>query len=168
MIIFISRPVVLVMLLAFAVPVFAQAQKGVTTDFQEFDATQVVDDSLLDKMCGGFTTPDGITINIGVGKAMIIDGVLQPQNTLNLDSVNLNGHTLSMSDLQKIPANDFKDIGAALATIIQNISNNRHIENFTVVDIAVKNLPANFQQHSLESMKNFQDASASQDAQLLK
>ncbi len=149
--------------------VFAQSSGMLPSQSLEFEEKYAVDDSLLDKMRGGFITPDGIKIDIGVGRATFIDGVLQQQNNLDLgQSVSVNGHTLSVADLQKIPMSDLSHLVGGLKTIIQNNLDNKHIANFTVLDVAVKNLPANFFNHSIESMRNFDDIRSAQEMQSLK
>ncbi|MEQ1558322.1 MAG: hypothetical protein ABL933_05205 [Methyloglobulus sp.] len=149
--------------------VFAQSSGMMPSQSLEFEEKYAVDDSLLDKMRGGFITPDGIKIDIGVGRATFIDGVLQSQNNLDLgQNISVNGHTLSVADLQKIPMSDLSQLVGGLKTIIQNNLDNKHIANFTVLDVAVKNLPTNFFNHSIESMRNVDDIRSAQEMQLLK
>ncbi|CAG7855879.1 hypothetical protein MCAMS1_00173 [biofilm metagenome] len=150
----------LIALLCIAPVIDAKENSVLSPDEMEFEAVKLVDDSVLDEMRGGFTTLDGVTVNIGVGKAIFIDGVLQQQYSFNVDKVNLNG--------TMVPVNGMPNIGESVTTILQNNLDNKQIQNFTVIDVAVRNLPPNFNQQALESTRDVQDMRAIQDMQILK
>ena len=134
---------------------FAQGTMPSFQDSFDFDGLQALDNKVLDKMRGGYQSPEGIKVDFGVGKAIVIDGVVQPQYTYNVDTINVGGNTINVGNLQ--------DITAAVKTVIQNNLDNKTIQNFTVLDINVKNLGG-----FMQAMQSLDNIKASQNIQALR
>jgi hypothetical protein len=117
-----------------------------------FEVLEAVDNQILDDMRGGFMTATGVRLDIGVEKASYVDGVLQVQNAFRMDDVAVlgKGHGGGVS------ANDLQNISSALNTVIQNNLDQKTIQNFTVIDVNVRNF-ANFHNGFVDSIRGLQD-----------
>ncbi len=133
------------------------AQSGALTkpDSSEFEGIQALDNNELDKMRGGFVSPEGIKFDVGVGRAVYIDGALQLANSFAANNIHFNGNGISTSDLQ--------NINSSVQTILQNNLDNKTIQSFTVVDIGIRNLSG-----FLQAMRSTQEIRAIQDIQVLR
>ncbi|MEQ1529658.1 MAG: hypothetical protein ABL925_10100 [Methylococcales bacterium] len=136
-------------------PLFAQMDLATAGETQVFETMQAVDNEVLDDMRGGFVSVDGIKFDIGVGKAIYIDGTLQLQNSFEASNIHFNGNAVSSSDLQNITSE--------VKTIIQNSLDNKTIQNYTVLDVNIKNLGG-----FVESIRGIQNINAVRDIQVLK
>lgn len=140
---------------------FAQAEMAAFNPRHDFETLPAVENTVLDKIRGGFIPPDGVKVDVGVSKVIWVDDALQPQRNINVENINLNGH--------KVSVNDMHDINAALKTIVQNNLDHKIIQNYTILDVVIKNLPVHSIQSSiLESTRNIQDLKAIQDMQILR
>jgi hypothetical protein len=125
------------------------------SDSLEFDGLQAVDNKVLDKMRGGFVSPEGVKFDLGVGKAIYVDGQLQLQNSFATNNVHFNEQAISTSNLDSVTSD--------VKTIIQNNIDNKTIQSFTVLDVNVKNFGG-----FIESMRTIQDIRAGQNIQALR
>jgi hypothetical protein len=154
-IIFFIKVLLFALMVGLPVAIFAQGDKSLLQHPQDFDNLRAVDDTLLDKMRGGFVSTEGIKFDVGVGKAIYVDGILQTQNSFALNNIHFNGQAISAGNLQNI-SSDVK-------TIIQNNIDNKTIQNFTVLDVNVKNFGG-----FMESMRNIQDITSGQNIRVLR
>ncbi len=156
----IKKTLLLLLISSISAPIFAQINSAVADissaeDAQTFEDLEAVDNQVLDKMRGGFVSPEGIKVDVGVGKAIFVDGMLQLQDSFTANNIHFNGKSVSAVELQNIDSN--------VQTIIQNNIDNKTIQSFTVVDVNVKNVGG-----FLEAMRGLQDIRASQNVQVLR
>ena len=154
-IIFFKKVLLFALITGFPFAIFAQGDLPLSQNSQGFDNLRAVDDISLDKMRGGFVSTEGIKFDVGVGKAIYVDGMLQTQNSFALNNIHFNGQTISAGNLQNITSD--------VKTIIQNNIDNKTIQNFTVLDVNVKNFGG-----FMESMRNIQDITDGQNIRVLR
>jgi hypothetical protein len=113
-----------------------------------FPAWQAVSETELDTIRGGFLFSNGVQVDIGIQKAAIVNGIEQFRTQFNatealqsrlLDEANSvlqlgSGNTLGGLDL------------TGGSVFIQNTLDNQFLENFTVIDVHIKNLGDRLQQ----------------------
>ena len=150
--VFFRNVVVYALLAGTSASAIGQIDTTVAQDSTNFEVLEAVDNEVLDTMRGGFVTADGVRFDIGVEKTSFIDGVLQVQNTFRAEDVSLIqkefGGTVSSGDLQ--------NVASAFNTVIQNNLDQKTIQNFTIIDVNVKNI-GNLQNNFVESMRSVQD-----------
>ena len=123
-----------------------------------FDSSDAVSSAHLDTMRGGFITGNGLKISLGIEKAVMIGGVLQTLNTLNIpDLADPNGVPQSIAStpspqdspaVQPIavantglnPATGTLVFNDGYNTVIQNSLDQETIQNLTIVNATVSNV----------------------------
>ena len=128
---------------------------GSIQDDPGFENLTAVDNGTLEKMRGGYESPQGVHFDIGIGKAMYIGGILQVQSSTEANNLHFNGAAISAVNVQ--------NLSSELKTTIQNNMDNRIIQNFNVIDVNVRNFGG-----FMETMKNLQDLGSVQAVQVLK
>ena len=131
-------------------------------EFDPLSNWQIIPDQELAKMRGGFITSDGLNINVGLERLVMIDGTIKTQFNLDLSGLNQNsGKSSSLPSDQNnmiqliqngennlvtpdVPAN----FGGGALTIIQNSQDNKLIQNFTTLQIDVSGM-SQFRTNSL-------------------
>ena len=114
----------------------------------EFDVASVTTDSTLSEMRGGFVSAGGLLINFSLQSFTAINGEVQPQSVLNLNSNGLNGvlpgtlQQLLQSGNGNHAAVPASAVPINVLTVVQNTSNNQVIQNQNILDITVNNLAA--------------------------
>ena len=136
-------------------PVTGRCGLGERPDAPSFEVLEAVDNGTLEEMRGGYDSPEGLHFDIGVGKAIYIGGILQLQNSMEANNISFNGAALSAGNLQ--------NLSSEVQSIIQNNLDNRIIQNFTVMDVNVRNFGG-----FMEAMKNLQDIGSIQAVQVLR
>jgi hypothetical protein len=123
---------------------------------QAFDSAvfegQVVEDSVLEEMRGGFVSPEGIKVDIGVSRSISIDGVLQNPSSYVVSQFQVNGATFSYSSPN---------------SLIQNKLDNKAIDALTTLNVNVANYQGHMQSF-MHDLRSSQDLRASQEIQFLK
>jgi hypothetical protein len=131
-------------------------------EFDDLSLWQKIPDQELSKMRGGFVTSDGLSINVGLERLVMIDGTVKTQFNFDLSGLGQNSNKSSSlpSDqnnmiqliqngdnnlvTQDVPAN----FGGGALTIIQNSQDNKLIQNFTMLQIDVSGM-SQFRTNSL-------------------
>ena len=131
-------------------------------EFDPLSSWQKIPDQELAKMRGGFITSDGLNINVGLERLVMIDGTIKTQFNLDLSGLNQNsGKSSSLPSDQNnmiqliqngennlvtpdVPAK----FGGGALTIIQNSQDNKLIQNFTTLQIDVSGM-SQFRTNSL-------------------
>jgi len=123
---------------------------------QAFDSVlfdgQVVEDSVLEEMRGGFVSPEGIKVDIGISRTISIDGVLQTPSSYVVSQFQINGATFSYSSPN---------------ILIQNKIDNRAIDAQTTLNVNVVNYQGHMEDF-MNDIRSSQNLRASQEAQFLK
>jgi|GEM_PF-6873741 len=123
---------------------------------QAFDSAmfegQVVEDSVLAEMRGGFVSPEGIKVDIGISRSISIDGVLQNPGSYVVNQFQVNGAAFLYSSPN---------------SLIQNKLDNRAIDAQTTLNVHVLNYQGHMQSF-MHDLRSTQDLRASQEAQFLK
>ena len=146
-------------LIASCLPIYP----GVAGEMSDpFALWQKVPDQELAKLRGGFITSDGLNINVGLERLVMIDGSVKTR--FNLD---LSGLGRSPAGPTPLPGNQSKliqlvqngghnvvtadvpdDFAGGALTIIQNSLDNKLIQNFTMLQIDVSGM-AQFRTNAL-------------------
>lgn len=128
-----------------------QAELATGNNQPSFEFLQAVDNETLDGMRGGFVT-GGAKLDIGIEKASYVDGVLQVQNSFRAEDLALFNTGSGVS----LKPSDMENISSSLNTLIQNNLDQKRIENFTVIDVNVRNF-SSIQNSTIESIRSLQD-----------
>lgn len=146
-----SSVVAFVLLAGLCSPAIAQISTTQAQDAESFEQLEALDKAVLATMRGGFLTNDGVMMNIGVDKASFINGVLQAQSSFRVEDLSLIqksfGGTVSSGDIHN---------ASGFNTLVQNNLDQKTIQNFTIIDVNVKNI-GNLQNGFIESMRNVQN-----------
>jgi hypothetical protein len=129
-----------------------QVEMTGNSESANFEALEAVDNAILDDMRGGFVTGDGVRLDVGVQKASYVDGMLQVQNSFRAEDVAL----LENGFGGNITAGDLQNVTSAFSTLIQNNLDQKTIQNFTVIDVNVRNF-GNLQTGFVEAIRGLQD-----------
>jgi hypothetical protein len=126
---------------------------------------QVVTNYELDTMRGGFVTDGGLQISVGIIKAILVDGLLQTINTLNIPKMtkadgtyvslptSINTDPMQIGSQQSDGATLVHNLGNAI--VVQNSLNRQVIQNKTVLN-ATSNSMSMFREVNLVSRINQQ------------
>ncbi|MDM0112576.1 hypothetical protein QTI66_10490 [Variovorax sp. J22R133] len=124
-----------------------------------------VSDETLDEERGGFDLGGGLMVNFGITRAVLLNGVLVAETSINLGSVTALTPAQSTEFNRQLAALNLIQIGtgnivepgsgALGGTIVQNTLNNQHIQNQTVINAAT---------NSMGLMKELNTQSAISDA----
>jgi hypothetical protein len=140
------------LLVGVSTPGIGQAGMAETQDLANFEVLEAVDNTILDSMRGGFVTGNGVRLDIGVEKASYVDGVLQVQNAFRVEDIAL----LQQGFGGNVSASDLQNVSSAFNTLIQNNLDQKTIQNYTVIDVNVRNF-GNLQNGFVESIRGLQD-----------
>ncbi len=124
-------------------------------DSSEFEGTQALDNIELDKMRGGFVSPEGIKFDLGISTSVYVDKVHQIENSFTANNIHYTGNSISASNLQ--------NINSYVQTIIQNNLDNKTIQISTNIDLIIKNFSS-----SLPALRSNQEIRAIQNIQVLR
>ncbi|MGB5408706.1 MAG: hypothetical protein WBN43_18195 [Thiogranum sp.] len=127
---------------------------------ENFPAWQAVDDDELETVRGGFLFSNGVQVDIGIQKAAFVNGVEQFRTQIDV-SEGVQSRILN-------EANSVLQVGAGNtlnglempggSTFIQNTLDNQFLDNFTVVDVRIKNLDT-LRQQPVPAFPSIQDFS---------
>lgn len=122
----------------------------------QFEGFPAVSSGQLDTMRGGFHTRSGLQISLGITKAVMIDGVLQTMNTLNIQNLaRLQGLESGFTATGLLPETVTLVRNSGFNTLIQNSLNQKNIQSLTIIDSTVTNAGL-FRQINLMSRINEQ------------
>jgi len=119
----------------------AAAWSGEWSD-ENFPSWQAVGDDELEAVRGGFLFSNGVQVDIGIQKAAFVNGVEQFRTQIDV-SEQVQNRILNeaSSVLQVGTGNTLNGLEIpAGSTFIQNTLDNQLLDNFTVVDVRIKNL----------------------------
>ena len=123
-----------------------------------FPAWQAVSEVELDAIRGGFLFSNGVQVDIGIQKSALINGTEQFRTQFNATEA-LQSRLLdeASSVLQLGSGNTLNGLELTGGSVfIQNTLDNQMLENFTVIDVHIKNLDA-LQQQPLPAFPTLQD-----------
>ncbi len=123
---------------------------------QREETWMAISDNALDRLRGGFDIGGGLMVNFGITRAVIVNGSLVTETSINLGNVasltpaqsaEFNRQLGALNLVQVGPGNSVEPQSGALGgTIIQNTLNNQRISNQTIINASsnamstVKNL----------------------------
>ena len=129
-----------------------------------FNRSAEVDDSELAGMRGGFVSAGGLVIDFALSTRTVIDGVTQTD--LIISSNNIDDLTAqNVKQIVQIGDNNNAETlqtlanNAAVLTLIQNSVDNKVIQNFNVLDVAVSNV-SEFQANSITALVDLSNVGA--------
>lgn len=125
---------------------------------ENFPAWQAVGDDELEAVRGGFLFSNGVQVDIGIQKAAFVNGVEQFRTQIDV-SEGVQSRILSEANsvLQLGVGNTLDGVEIpAGSTFIQNTLDNQLLDNFTVVDVRIKNLDT-LQQQPIPAFPSIQD-----------
>ena len=125
----------------------ATAWSGEQRD-EYFPAWQAVSEVELDTIRGGFLFSNGVQVDIGIQKSALINGTEQFRTQFNATEA-LQSRLLDEANsvLQAGSGNTLNGLELTGGSVfIQNTLDNQFLENFTVVDVHIKNLDTRLQQ----------------------
>ena len=123
-----------------------------------FPALQAVSEVELDAIRGGFLFSNGVQVDIGIQKSALINGAEQFRTQFNATEA-LQSRLLDEANsvLQLGSGNTLNGLELTGGSVfIQNTLDNQMLENFTVIDVHIKNLDA-LQQQPLPAFPTLQD-----------
>lgn len=127
------------------------AAESAGADFALFDTATVVDSGLLDATRGGFVTPTGLTVSLGVERLVLLNGDIvahtrfQIADIGKLDEAQARQTSAALSSVNLVNNGPDNMNGASMAaalggTIIQNSLNDQHIATRTIISSSVNSL----------------------------
>lgn len=130
-----------------------QAEVTVNSEIvADFNGMAAVDNVTLETMRGGFVAGNGVRFDIGIEKASYVDGVLQVQNSFKAEDLALLNTGLGIS----VNSANLENVSSVFNTLIQNNLDQKTIQNFTVIDVTVRNF-SQLQNSTVESIRGMQD-----------
>jgi len=125
---------------------------------ENFPAWQAVGDEELETVRGGFLFSNGVQVDIGIQKAAFVNDVEQFRTQIDVsDGVQSSILNEANSVLQVGAGNTLNGLEMpGGSTFIQNTLDNQFLDNFTVVDVRIKNLDA-LQQQPVPAFPSIQD-----------
>ncbi|MGA7104009.1 MAG: hypothetical protein WBX49_01570 [Candidatus Deferrimicrobiaceae bacterium] len=113
--------------------------------FEDLQSWEVAGDQEISEARGGYVTEGGLQFSIGIEKTILVDGILQAANSLNvvqdgsgaLQASTTTGEMLTRVDLGT--GNTFLPgtLGPGFFTVIQNSMDKKFIQNLTEINATI-------------------------------
>ncbi len=118
---------------------------------EPFAGARPVDAAVLDATRGGFTTPNGLTVSLGIERLVLLNGDVVARSSVQiadiakLDAAQAQQTRAALSSVNLVQSgadtmNAAPMSGPLGATVVQNALNNQHIDTRTVINSSVNSV----------------------------
>jgi hypothetical protein len=107
-------------------------------------------DAELEHLCGGFTLPNGIDLNIGIDNQVSINGLSVADANFSLNGSTITASTSGVTHIQGANGSTDIQLSALGSTIITNTANNLSLNQVRTITVDMTNLS----RQALQSMSS--------------